>query len=216
MPKLTVPQILQRLEEAGITPDAYYNAVLAVDQAVLSVVLRRVRARNSKRRKAAASLQAAFVKRQALFMDADPDVPDDAEIAALFAKAHVKTAELFSTALEAVDGLVAGLRLNSARRAADAVVKAKPLQCRDLGELAVVLSALGVSYTNQARLLLAKPPGGSNAPRTKKPSETEAKAVERLASDLKTKAWRAKAEYEDEKALIAAVFQEPVTDPPDP
>ena len=206
MPQLTVPQIFKRMADAGITPEAYYAAVVAMDEAVLSVVLRRVRARNSKRRKAAAFLHAAFVKRQALFLDPDPDVRGDVAVAAVFTEAHAKVSELFSTAFEVVETLVADLHLNSAQRAVDAVGKAKPLRCRDMGELAVVLSAQGVSYTNQARLLLAKPPGGSNAPRTKKPSETEAKAVARLASDLKTKAWRAKAEFKNEQALINAAF----------
>lgn len=202
MPKSTFEDAKTRLENAGISTAAFFTAVVYVDEGGLDGLLEGVLDRNEQRLTAAVALHALVEGHAELFYE-DHLAPSDAAIAADYAAARSALASVASR-----------LRLNSAERTARAVEKATLLRCREIGELAAFLSEKGVSFRDQAHLLLNPLPGMKHPLRPKNvvdgTKETYEEALYRVTGNLKVAAHRIrkKSATDDaaDEALVAAVF----------
>lgn len=202
MPKSTFEDAKTRLENAGISTDAFYTSVVYVDEGGLDGLLKEVFARNEQRLTVAVKLHALVDEHAELFCEGHL-APSDAAIAADY-----------EVARSAITSIASRLRLNNAERTVRAVEKATLLRYREIGELAAFLRDKGVSFRDQAHLLLNPLPGMKNALRIKNMvdgvKETYEAALDRVTSNLKVAAHRVrKKDPTDEaadEALVAAVF----------
>jgi hypothetical protein len=203
MHKSTFEDALARLTNAGISTDAFFAAMVYVDDGGFEGLLENVEERNEQRLTAAVALQALLDGHAFLFLD-DEVVASDMEIAVRY-----------ETARSALGDIVGRLRLNGAERTVRAVEKATLLRCRDLGELARTLSEKGISYRDQAHLLLNPLPGKKHALRVRNRAEGEAEtddmALDRVTTNLKVAAHRTQKKSgtttkDGDQALVATVF----------
>ncbi|MBK9033444.1 MAG: hypothetical protein IPL61_19625 [Myxococcales bacterium] len=120
MRKSTFEDARGRLENAGISTDVFYAAVVYADEAGSTGLLNGAHDRNEQRLTAAVGLHALIEGHAFLFLD-DEVVASDGQIAA-----H------YETARSALNEIVDRLRLNSAERTARSVERAPLLLCRNL------------------------------------------------------------------------------------
>lgn len=189
----SVKEIIAKLAAAGVTEADYFIAVSIFDAGGQRGAVKKARALNKKRVKAAERLHKVLDDTIAAFQGPSPFV-DERGLAVL----------------RRIREEVAKLRTSRRRSSVEAIVRSiernTPLNARHMGELALLLSEKGISFSDQAKLQLTPIAGHPKPLRANR-------TVEQLASQLKTQAWRARprtALQEDEE-LIARVFPEQVT-----